>query len=134
MLTYSNQTEAQCAIVFMPCCFVCFVLKQIDKQWYSLCDTSAEYMQKFVKTYFNVMEEWFPISLFVSLAYVHQVYLASGNENPNNCFIVKSKVLKWKKKKMRGNLIVGQYMFAHLCMLIQMFNRWRYTHIGYVST
>lgn len=79
-------------------------------------------MQKFVKTYFNVMEERFPVSLFVSLAYVHQVNLTPGNENPNDCFIVKPKVLKGKKK-MRANLIVGQHVFAHLCMLILMFNR-----------
>lgn len=68
-------------------------------------------MQKFVKTYFNVVEEWFPISLFVSLSYVHQVNLTPGYENPNNCFIVKPKVLQWKKN-MRGNLRVEQYVYT----------------------
>lgn len=59
------------------------------RAWHSLCGASAEQMQKSVKTYFNVVKEWFSISLFVSLSYIHQVNLTPGNENPYNCFIVK---------------------------------------------
>lgn len=51
------------------------------------------------KTYFDIVKQGLPVSLLVAFPNGQQIDFASGNENPDYCFIVETKVLKDTEKE-----------------------------------
>lgn len=54
------------------------------------------------------MKQWFSISLFVSLSYSQEIYFTSGNQNPDDSFVMETKFLE--RMMTWGNLTEWVYV------------------------